>query len=103
MEEPQEDLNINNNNDIHLIVKCPHCEEFVLIEKLNCCIFRHGIIIKTGKQMNPHESKEICEELKRKNLIYGCGKPFKIVLKKDSNKNENDNEKNYSTEICDYI
>ena len=96
----EQDLNNNNNNDIHLIVKCPHCEEFVLIEKLNCCIFRHGIIIKTGKQMNPHESKENCEVLKKKNLIYGCGKPFKIIKK---NNDKNDNEKNYSTEICDYI
>lgn len=95
MEQQQQDLNTNNDNDIHLIVKCPHCEEFVLIEKLNCCIFRHGIIIKTGKQMNPHESKENCEVLKKKNLIYGCGKPFKIIKK------NNDNE--YLTEICDYI
>jgi hypothetical protein len=96
-----------DNNDIHLIVKCPHCEEFVLIEKLNCCIFRHGIIIKTGKQMNPHESKENCEVLKKKNLIYGCGKPFKIIKKNndtnDNDLNENKKDNNYSTEICDYI
>ena len=92
----------NNNNDIHLIVKCPHCEEFVLIEKINCGIFRHGIVINTGKQMNPHESKENCKELKKKNLIYGCGKPFKII-KKNNDLNDNDNEKTYSTEICDYI
>ena len=28
------------------IFKCPHCEEYIIIEKLNCGIFRHGIIIK---------------------------------------------------------
>ena len=44
MEQQEQDLNINNDNEIHLIVKCPHCEEFVLIEKLNCCIFRHGCL-----------------------------------------------------------
>lgn len=27
------------------ILKCPHCEEYI-IEKLNCGIFRYGIIIK---------------------------------------------------------
>ena len=92
----------NNNNNIHLIVKCPHCEEFVLIEKLNCGIFRHGIIINTGKQINSHESKEICEDLKNKNLIYGCGKPFKIIVEDKKDKKDKD-EKNYLVEICDYI
>ena len=89
----------NLNNEVHIIIKCPHCEEFVLIEKINCGIFRHGIIKNTGKQMNPHENQKICEELKQKNLIYGCGKPFRIKIKI----NENQNEKIYYTEICDYI
>ena len=26
------------------IVECPHCNEPIIIEKLNCGIFRHGII-----------------------------------------------------------
>lgn len=77
-----------------IIIKCPHCNEHVIIEKLNCCIFRHGIIIKSGKQIDPHLPKEQCERLIRKKLIYGCGKPFKII------KNEN-NE--FETIICDYI
>ena len=64
----QEDTNLNNN-EVHLILKCPHCEDFILIEKINCGIFRHGIITKTGKQMNSHETKEKCDELKNKNLI----------------------------------
>ena len=29
---------------IDFIVECPHCKNPVLIEKLNCCIFRHGIL-----------------------------------------------------------
>jgi hypothetical protein len=93
-QEQEEDFNINNNNEVHLILKCPHCEEFILIEKINCGIFRHGIIIKTGKQMNPHETKEKCDELKNKNLIYGCGKPFRIKMKINDI---------YFTETCEYI
>jgi hypothetical protein len=61
------------------IVKCPHCDEFVIIEKLNCGIFRHGIIKSTLKQMEPHLPKDKCDQLKERNLIFGCGKPFQIL------------------------
>ena len=33
------------------IIVCPHCNDYIIIEKLNCGIFRHGIIKETGKQM----------------------------------------------------
>ena len=77
-----------------LIVDCPHCKEPVLIEKLNCHIFRHGIIKETGKQMDPHAPKNICDELVANNQIFGCGKPFKMVKKEDVT---------YISEICEYI
>ena len=35
------------------IVVCPHCKESILIEKLNCGIFRHGVSKATGQQMAP--------------------------------------------------
>jgi hypothetical protein len=75
------------------ILICPHCKEYVIIEKLNCAIFRHGIVKCSGKQINPHSSKELCEHYIKNNLIYGCGKPFKVIII---------NEK-WETEICDYI
>jgi len=77
-----------------LIVECPHCKSSIIIEKLNCHIFRHGIMKDVGKQIDPHASKEICDELITKNLIFGCGKPFKVVKKEDDT---------YTTEICEYI
>ena len=48
---------IKEGQDIltEIIVFCPHCQDPIVIEKLNCCIFRHGT------------------------LIYGCGKPFQII------------------------
>jgi hypothetical protein len=78
-------------NDI--IVVCPHCNENVLIEKLNCKIFRHGILKTTNIQMDPHSSKELCENLIENNLIYGCGKPFKIIQKNND----------FIAIVCDYI
>jgi len=77
-----------------LIIECPHCKECVVIEKLNCHIFRHGVLKETGKQMDPHAPKNICDELVANNQIFGCGKPFKVVQKEDDT---------YVTEICDYI
>jgi hypothetical protein len=92
-------MEFEKESNIHLILKCPHCEDFVLIDKLNCGIFRHGIIIHSGNQMNPHETKENCDKLKNQNLIYGCGKPFKIVLNHKGEINGN----MYFIEKCDYI
>ena len=75
------------------ILKCPHCNEYVIIEKINCAIFRHGILKNNLQQIDPHALKELCDFFIQNNLIYGCGKPFKVVFKND----------NYETEICEYI
>lgn len=75
------------------VLKCPHCSEFIIISKINCGIFRHGTLKSNLKQIDPHSLKELCEYFVTNDLIYGCGKPFKIVLK----------EHTFETEICDYI
>jgi hypothetical protein len=73
------------------IFECPHCKLLIIVKKeeINCKIFRHGVLKDTLTMINPHSSKEICDELKEKDLIYGCGKPFSF-----------DGEK---VEIIDYI
>lgn len=75
------------------VLKCPHCNEHIIIEKINCAIFRHGTLIKNGKQIDPHSPKEMCDYYVKNNLIYGCGKPFRII----------NNNGTLDTEICDYI
>lgn len=81
------------SNIINIIVNCPNCNNAVLIEQLNCKIFRHGILKSNNTQINPHASKEKCDYYINNNLIYGCGKPFIII--------ENNNK--FKTEICEYI
>ena len=61
------------------VIICPHCNECVLIQELNCGIFRHGIIKDTYEQISPHASKEECEYLKNNDLIFGCGRPFRLI------------------------
>jgi hypothetical protein len=78
-----------------IIIKCPTCYEYVYIKikEFNCCIFRHGIYKNNYKQIDPHLNKTECDRLFNQKLIYGCGKPFKIVT--ENNK--------YKAIICDYI
>jgi len=78
---------------IDFVVECPHCKNPVLIEKLNCAIFRHGSLKTDGQQIDPHASKELCNYYIEKNIINGCGKPFKVI--KDSS--------NYVAIVCEYI
>lgn len=72
-----------------LCVVCPHCGEPVLISKIQCGIFGHGVVIKTKKQIPPHTTKVNCDELIRRKMIYGCGKPFQV-------------KKNSEISVCDY-
>ena len=80
-------------NNTHIIVQCPHCDDFVLIEKLNCCIFRHGVFIKSNKQIDPHATKELCDYYINAKKIYGCGKPYQIIIQ----------DEKYLAIKCDYI
>ena len=79
----------------YVIVKCPHCSSDIIINKkdFNCKIFRHGIFKSNFKQINPHLNKIECDKLINDKKIYGCGKPFKLIIKNNI----------YSTIICDYI
>lgn len=78
---------------INLVITCPHCNDHILIDQLNCKIFRHGIFKNNGTQINPHASKLECDNYITNDLIYGCGKPFIII----------ESENIYKVEICDYI
>ena len=80
-------------NKTPLIVNCPHCNEFIIIEEINCNIFRHGVFKNTRIQIDPHSSKKLCDYYVENNLIYGCGKPFILVINNDT----------YITEMCNYI
>ena len=76
-----------------MIVTCPHCNESIIIEEINCGIFRHGVFKTNGMQMDPHSNKNICDEVVEKSLIYGCGKPFQIIAQ----------DNNVIIQKCDYI
>jgi hypothetical protein len=77
----------------NIIIHCPHCNDPIIIEQLNCKIFRHGVFKNDNIQINPHATKIECENYITNGLIYGCGKPFKII----------EFYNDYHVEVCDYI
>jgi hypothetical protein len=83
----------DNNKKEEPVLICPHCNDFIIIEQINCGIFRHGILKSHNTQINPHASKEECEYFINNGLIYGCGLPFRII--QEGNK--------FVIEICEYI
>jgi hypothetical protein len=55
-------------------MSCPHCGIQIIIDEINCGIFRCGIYKATGEQVSPHLSKEECEAIAY--MIWGCCRPF---------------------------
>jgi hypothetical protein len=75
------------------IFVCPHCNEPVMIQKINCGIFRHAVLKSNGKQISPHTGEKKCEKLIKEKAIYGCGKPFRIIKILDK----------LEIEVCGYL
>ncbi len=76
------------------IITCPNCDDILIISELICCIFRHSIFKSTNQQINPHLSEENCKKLIESNQIYGCSKPFQIIVQDDET---------WIVKKCDYI
>ena len=94
--------NSAQTEDNYIVVECPHCQLMMFMYKseINCQIFRHGVkkelngqcqIESPFSQLPPHETKENCD--KSVDIIYGCGKPFKIEKTNDA----------YNAVKCDYV
>jgi hypothetical protein len=78
-----------------LVLECPHCQDLVFIEKkdINCAIFRHAIFKNSFEPIPPHSSKEHCDDLLDRKLVYGCAKPFQLVFENNT----------FTAKICDYL
>lgn len=77
-------------------MNCPHCNQLIEIIAINCAIFRCGVMRQTGEQVNPHASKIECDRLFEQGLIYGCGKPFRVIQ-------DLSNPSMHQAIPCDYI
>jgi hypothetical protein len=59
------------------VYSCPHCNGGIVIEQLNCGIFRHAVMKSDNSQINPHASKDECINLINNNLVLGCAGPIR--------------------------
>lgn len=71
-----------------MIKTCPVCFQFVVIEQINCNIFRCGVFKDTFEYIPPHTSKEQIELWKKAGRIWGCGTAMELV--------------NNELAVCDY-
>jgi hypothetical protein len=71
-------MDFKSNSKCECIVECPHCKEYIWIEKLNCRIFRHATYLN-GEPIPPHSTQSECEQLLEQKKVYGCTKPFQIL------------------------
>jgi hypothetical protein len=69
---------------------CPHCGGGIEVADMQCRVFRHCVLKNEGILVNPHASKEELDILLEQDLIYGCGKPFRI-------------DQNGVPVVCEYI
>ena len=78
--------------DALYLLTCPHCNTYVIVHntELNCRIFRHGVYRDSKEPIPPHLPKKECDRLLSENLIYGCGKPFRVT-------------ESMEAIVCDYI
>ena len=75
-------MEIKLENDFY-VFNCPQCNDEIIVYKneLFCRIFRHAIYKDTYEQVNPHLPFEECQKLINADKVYGCCKPFQIILK----------------------
>lgn len=59
------------------MLECPHCGGLIEIVSVNCGIFRHGAYKSNLQQIDPHAPESVCKDLVARDLIWGCGLPFK--------------------------
>jgi hypothetical protein len=96
-------------SDTNFTALCPNCNTWILIEQINCAIFRHGVNRFTGMQMPPHLEKEHCDKLIEMGVLFGCGKPFRLVPnpKYDPTRTvigpKDEENPKWVAEACDYI
>ena len=88
-----------------IFTTCPHCGGMVHIPatQINCNVFRHAFFKSTGLQIDPHTPKLECDRLLHEDLIWGCGKPFRLELELEQNRAQDQIEKTYHATKCEYI
>lgn len=82
------------------IVTCPHCSTPVVIEQVNCAIFRHAAWRTTLEPVPPHATKTELETWASEGKIHGCARPFRLIPRPRQAPSE---AIEYEAVACDYL
>lgn len=84
---------------------CKHCCQPFIVSgnDFNCRILRHGVYKHNMEHIPPHSSKEECDALVRDGLIFGCGRPLRIVDTPRDDNTQPPPPPIYDVVVCDYI
>jgi hypothetical protein len=52
----------------------------VHVSDVNCQVFRHAVYKDTGETVNPYASQQKLNMLLQTNQVYGCAKPFWMIV-----------------------
>lgn len=65
-----------------MLIQCPHCDCFIEVEALNCCMFVHGVYVKSDTfiQINQHIHEGELVNLTKIYKTHGCLGAFKIQI-----------------------
>ena len=63
---------------------CPNCGASIVIESVNCGIFRCGVYKLSKQPIDPHAAKPTVDRLLKEKSIWGCGQPFQLMVLRDS-------------------
>ncbi len=91
------------------VFTCKHCQEPFVVSgnDFNCRILRHGVYKHNMEHIPPHASKEECDALVRDGLIFGCGRPLRIIDTTTTTTTTDANVQSpppiYDVVVCDYI
>ena len=66
----------------HFFVTCPHCLCYVKIydDEVNCKLFVHAAFKRDHKSVDPHASRQQCDEWLASGLVFGCANAFGLRL-----------------------
>lgn len=70
----------NNAQKPDIVFQCPYCNQTLIVDstEINCGIFRHAFDTHSGKQADPHTTKEEMKLLLSMPHVIGCGNAFQI-------------------------
>jgi hypothetical protein len=68
-----------DNLKVQPVLECPHCKDYIIIEKINCAIFRHGVFINNNEQINEYNYQKLLSIRLPKDRFWPYTNSFQLM------------------------